>query len=270
MKIEKAVIPAAGYGTRMLPLTKAQPKEMLPVVHKPIIQYVVEEAYYSGIREILIITGKHKRAIEDHFDKSDHNVKNEYMEELDRILDDTNIFFVRQREQRGLGDAVRYAKTFVNGHPFVLLLGDNITMPPCTEYLIKYYNRYHSTIIALEEVSRENISRHGIVEGKEIEKDVYVLTRLLEKPSPEETESNLAIIGRYVIMPEIFDILDSLPPGRNNEIQLTDALHELSKQQAIYGFKYPGERFDVGNKVDWLRANLMIARKYDEFLPAFE
>lgn len=156
MKVKKAVIPAAGYGTRMLPITKAQPKEMVPVVHKPVIQYVVEEAYYSGIKEILIITGKHKRAIEDHFDRGDLPKKDEYTEELERILDEISIFFVRQREQRGLGDAVKYAEAFVDDEPFALLLGDNITIPPCTEMLMNVFARYGGSVIAVERVPREN------------------------------------------------------------------------------------------------------------------
>ncbi len=182
MKIKKAVIPAAGYGTRMLPITKAQPKEMVPVVHKPVIQYVVEEAYYSGIREILIITGKHKRAIEDHFDRSDLPMKDKYTEELDRILDEVDIFFVRQREQRGLGDAVRYAEAFVDDEPFALLLGDNITIPPCTKMLMYAFEKYRSSIIAVEKVPPDRISFHGVIKGVEIEKGIFKIEDLVEKP----------------------------------------------------------------------------------------
>lgn len=166
MKIRKAVIPAAGYGTRMLPITKAQPKEMVPVVHKPVIQYVVEEAYYSGIKEILIVTGKHKRAIEDHFDRSDLPKKDKYTEELDRILDEVNVFFVRQREQKGLGDAVRYAEAFVDDEPFALLLGDTITIPPCTVELTEIYKKYATSVVAVEEVPRDKVCLYGIVACK--------------------------------------------------------------------------------------------------------
>ena len=177
MKIRKAVIPAAGYGTRMLPITKAQPKEMVPVVHKPVIQYVVEEAYYSGIKEILIITGKHKRAIEDHFDRSDLPKKDKYTEELDKILDEVDTFFVRQREQKGLGDAVRYTEAFVDDEPFALLLGDNITIPPCTKMLMEVFEKYRSSVIAVEEVPAERVQFHGVIKGilqRTLSQTVYV------------------------------------------------------------------------------------------------
>jgi UTP--glucose-1-phosphate uridylyltransferase len=259
MKVKKAVIPAAGYGTRMLPITKAQPKEMVPVVHKPVIQYVVEEAYYSGIREILIITGKHKRAIEDHFDRSDLPKKDRYTEELDRILDDVNIFFVRQREQRGLGDAVRYAEAFVDDEPFALLLGDTITIPPCTRELIEIYRQYKTSVIAVEEVPKEKVSLYGIVACKPVEDSVYLIEDLVEKPNIEEAPSNLAILGRYILTPEIFECLKETKPGKGGEIQLTDAMRILSKREKIYAYLFKGKRYDIGNKMDWLKANIELA-----------
>ena len=271
MKIRKAVIPAAGYGTRMLPITKAQPKEMVPVVHKPVIQYVVEEAYYSGIKEILIVTGKHKRAIEDHFDRSDLPKKDKYTEELDRILDGINIFFVRQREQKGLGDAIRYAEAFVDDEPFALLLGDNITIPPCIKILIDAFNKYNNTILALEKVPSERVSFHGIVKGSEVEKGIYKLEDLVEKPKVEEAPSNLAIIGRYMLVPEIFDYLKDLKPGYGGEIQLTDALRLMCRDgYDVYGILYNGRRFDIGNKLEWLKANVELALEDEELGKEFK
>ncbi|MDI3501047.1 MAG: UTP--glucose-phosphate uridylyltransferase [Thermoanaerobacter sp.] len=270
MKVKKAVIPAAGYGTRMLPITKAQPKEMVPVVHKPVIQYVVEEAYYSGIREILIITGKHKRAIEDHFDRSDIPKRDSYTKELDRILNEINIFFVRQREQKGLGDAVKYAEAFVDDEPFALLLGDNITIPPCTNMLVGAFEKYRSSIIAVEEVPREKISLHGVIKGVEIEKNVYRIEDMVEKPKVEEAPSNLAIIGRYILLPEIFDYLKDLKPGYGGEIQLTDALRLMCRDFDVYGILYNGRRYDIGNKLEWLKANVELALEDEELGEEFK
>ncbi len=252
--IRKAVIPAAGFGTRMLPITKAQPKEMVPVVHKPVIQYVVEEAYYSGINEILIITGKHKRAIEDHFDRSE--VKSKHLDELDKILEEIDIFFVRQKEQRGLGDAVRYARGFVDDEPFALLLGDVITIPNCTKELIDVYRRYKTSIIAVEEVPKEKVSLYGVVSVKDIENRVFVVEDLIEKPSVDEAPSNLAILGRYILSPEIFDCIEKTEVGVGGEIQLTDALRILNERERIYAYLFQGKRYDIGNKVDWLLANI--------------
>jgi UTP--glucose-1-phosphate uridylyltransferase len=186
MTIKKAVIPAAGLGTRMLPITKAQPKEMLPVVDKPVIQYVVEEAYHSGIKEILIITGRNKRAVEDHFDRIIFPVKDEGIERLERMLDELSILFVRQKEPKGLGDAVRYAKPFVGDEPFALLLGDNITIPPCIKELMKVFEKYKAPVIALEKLPKERISLHGIIKGEEIEDGIYRIKDLIEKPKVEE------------------------------------------------------------------------------------
>lgn len=264
MKVRKAVIPAAGFGTRMLPITKAQPKEMVPVVHKPVIQYVVEEAYHSGIKEILIITGKYKRAIEDHFDRSDLPKKEKYTEELEKILDEVDIFFVRQREQRGLGDAVRYAEAFVDDEPFALLLGDTITIPPCTKELVDVYKQYKTSVIAVGEVPKEKVSSYGIVACKHIEGDVYLIEDLVEKPSVEDAPSNLAILGRYILTPEIFECIKETKPGYGGEIQLTDAMRILNRREKIYAYVFKGKRYDIGNKADWLKANLELAIEDEE------
>lgn len=259
MRVKKAVIPAAGYGTRMLPITKAQPKEMVPVVHKPVIQYVVEEAYYSGIGDILIITGKGKRAIEDHFDRSDLPKKDKYTEELDKILDEVNIFFVRQREQKGLGDAVKYAEAFVDDEPFALLLGDTITFPPCTKELIQVYKKYKTSVVAVEEVPLEKVSLYGIVKCREVEDSVYLIEDLVEQPSIDEAPSTLAILGRYILTPEIFECIRETKPGKGGEIQLTDAMRILNTKERMYAYLFKGKRYDIGNKLDWLKANIEMA-----------
>lgn len=264
MKVRKAVIPAAGLGTRMLPLTKAQPKEMLPVVRKPTIQYIVEEAYEAGIREILIITGKHKRAIEDHFDKYDYDVKNLHLEKLNEILEDVSIYYVRQRYQKGLGDAVKYAEAFVNDEPFVLLLGDTITVPSCTSKLIRVYENVKTPLIAVEEVPWEKVSLYGIVSRAD-PGEIFKIKQLVEKPSVEEAPSNLAILGRYILTPEIFEYLERVKPDKKGEIQLTDAL-ELMVGDGInvYGYIFRGKRYDIGNIFDWLRANIEMGLEDEE------
>lgn len=259
--IRKAVIPAAGLGTRFLPATKAQPKEMLPVVDKPVIQYVVEEAVASGIKDILIITGKGKRAIEDHFDKSE--MENEFLNELDKMMTHANILYTRQREPRGLGDAVYYSKSFVGDDAFALLLGDTITIPACTAELIKKYEEFKTAIIAVEEVPNEKLSSYGIIKGKEIKGDTYLVEDLVEKPAPEEAPSNLGILGRYILTPAIFDAIKQTPPGKGNEIQLTDALR-LSKEKK-YAYVYSGRRYDIGNKLDWLKSNIELSLADERF-----
>ncbi|MDN5319797.1 MAG: UTP--glucose-phosphate uridylyltransferase [Thermococcaceae archaeon] len=256
MRVRKAVIPAAGLGTRMLPLTKAQPKEMLPVVRKPTIQYVVEEAYEAGIREVLIITGKHKRAIEDHFDRYGHDVKNPHLDKLDEILDDINIYYARQRVQRGLGDAIKYAEAFVSDEPFALLLGDTITVPSCTAELIKAYENINAPLIAVEEVPWENVSLYGIVSRAE-DGEIFKIKHLVEKPDAKSAPSNLAILGRYILTPQIFEYLERVKPDRKGEIQLTDALELMIEEGIkIYGYMFEGRRYDIGNIFDWLRANI--------------
>ena len=261
--IRKAVIPAAGLGTGFLPATKAQPKEMLPVVDKPVIQYVVEEAIASGIKDILIITGKGKRAIEDHFDKSEQ--ENEFLDEIDAMMNHVNLLYTRQREPRGLGDAVYYAKSFVGEEAFALLLGDTITVPGCTKELIKKYDefKFKTSIIAVEKVPKEKISSYGIIKGKEVEGDIYLVEDLVEKPSPEEAPSNLGILGRYVLTSAIFDAIEQTPPGKGNEIQLTDAVR-LTREKR-YAYVYRGRRYDIGNKLDWLKSNIELSLADERF-----
>ncbi len=265
MTIKKAVIPAAGLGTRMLPITKAQPKEMLPVVDKPVIQYVVEEAYHSGIKEILIITGRNKRAVEDHFDRIIFPVKDEGIERLERMLDELSILFVRQKEPKGLGDAVKYAKPFVGDEPFALLLGDNITIPPCIKELVKVFEKYKAPVIALEKLPKERIPLHGIIRGEEIEDGIYRIEDFVEKPKVEEAPSDIGIIGRYILTPEIFDYIEELKPGHGGEIQLTDALKMMSGEKAVYGMIFNGRRYDIGDKTEWLKANIELALESKEF-----
>ena len=266
--IRKAVIPAAGLGTRFLPATKAQPKEMLPVVDKPVIQYVVEEAISSGIEDILIITGKGKRAIEDHFGKSE--LKNEFLDEIDEMMDDVNLLYTRQREPRGLGDAVYHAKSFVGEEAFALLLGDTITIPECTKEIISKYEDFKTSIIAVEEVPREKISSYGIIKGKEVEgdPDIHLIEDLVEKPSPEEAPSNLGILGRYILTPRIFDVIERTSPGKGNEIQLTDALRLV--REKMYAYVYKGRRYDIGNKLDWIKSNIELSLTDERFKSALE
>ena len=264
--IRKAVIPAAGLGTRFLPATKAQPKEMLPVVDKPVIQYVVEEAISSGIKDILIITGKGKRAIEDHFGKSE--IENEFLEEIDEMMDSVNLLYTRQKEPRGLGDAVYHAKSFVGEDAFALLLGDTITIPGCTKELIKKYEELKTSIIAVEEVPKEKISSYGIIKGKEVERDIHLIEDLVEKPSSEKAPSNLGILGRYILTPAIFGAIARTPPGKGNEIQLTDALRLV--REKIYAYVYRGRRHDIGNKIDWIKSNIELSLADERFSDAVE
>lgn len=261
----KAVIPAAGLGTRFLPATKAQPKEMLPVYDKPTIQYVIEESVNSGVDDILIVTGKGKRSIEDHFDRSfelEHHLKTkgkeDFLKEIEYISDLADIHFIRQKKQKGLGDAIYCAKKHVGNDPFVVMLGDTITKDtvPCTKQLIDIYEKYGKSVIALEEVPDEKVERYGIIGGEEIEDSIYKIDKLVEKPPLRVAPSNLAIMGRYVLTPDIFDCIEKVEPGYGGEIQLTDA---LSKLDEIYGQVFKGESFDIGNRIDWLKTSLKFA-----------
>ena len=225
------------------------------MVDKPVIQYVVEEALASGISDILIITGRGKRAIEDHFGKSEFNHK--YLDELDAMTDGVNLFYTRQREPRGLGDAVYHARSFASDDPFALLLGDTITIPACTTELIRKYNEYKTSIIAVEPVPAEKLSSYGIIRGKQIEADTHLIEDLVEKPAPEAAPSNLGILGRYILTPAIFDALEQTAPGKGNEIQLTDALRLIGEKK--YAYVYAGRRYDIGNKLDWLKANIELS-----------
>ncbi|MCE5213369.1 MAG: UTP--glucose-1-phosphate uridylyltransferase GalU [Methanobacterium sp.] len=261
----KAVIPAAGLGTRFLPATKAQPKEMLPVFNKPTIQYVVEEAVSSGIDDILIITGKGKRSIEDHFDRSfeleyilKNSGKTENLKEIEAISDMADIYYVRQKKQKGLGDAISCAKNHIDGEPFVVLLGDTITQSkiPCTKQLMDTFYRHQSTTIAIEKVPDEKIERYGIIKGSKISESVYKIEDMVEKPPINEAPSNLAITGRYILVPEIFDHIEKVQPGVGGEIQLTDAMRSLDE---VYGYVFDGKIYDIGNTVEWLKSSIEIA-----------
>ncbi len=261
----KAVIPAAGLGTRFLPATKAQPKEMLPVYNKPTIQYVVEEAVASGIDDILIITGKGKRSIEDHFDRSfelEYSLRNcgkmDYLVEVEAISEMADIYYVRQKQQKGLGDAILCAKKHIDGQPFAVLLGDTISQSPvpCTQQLLDVHEKYDSSAIAIERVPRDKIERYGIIKGQQVEDSVYKIEDMVEKPRPEEAPSDLAITGRYVLDSEIFDHIEDVPPGVGGEIQLTDAMRQLD---SIYGHIFDGKIYDIGNNVEWLKSSLEIA-----------
>lgn len=261
----KAVIPAAGLGTRFLPATKAQPKEMLPVFNKPTIQYVVEEAVASGIDDILIVTGKGKRSIEDHFDKSfelEYFLRNcgkmDNLLEIEAISEMADIYYVRQKKQRGLGDAILCAKKHVDGDAFAVLLGDTIAQSkvPCTQQLLDIYNVYGSSTIAIEKVPDEKVERYGIIKGNKVSNSLYEIEDLVEKPKLHEAPSNLAITGRYILTPEIFDHIENLTPGVGGEIQLTDAMKSLDK---IYGHVFDGKIYDIGNTVEWLKSSIEIA-----------
>lgn len=265
--VKKAVIPAAGWGTRFFPITKAQPKEMVPVVDKPVIQYVVEEAVASGCDDILIITGRNKRAIEDHFDVSAE--LNEHLRrsgdlallsESEKLSDLANIHFIRQKEQRGLGDAVLCARQHVGDEPFAVLLGDTICMPdpgekPCTAQLTDVYLRYHAPVIGVETVPEKKIQDYGIIAGDLVADRVYRISDIVEKPLPSEAPSNVGAMGRYVLTPEIFDVLARTKPGKKGEVQLTDALREYAE---MYGYVSRSTRYDIGDIPGWIVSNLQL------------
>lgn len=278
MKVRKAIIPAAGLGTRFLPATKAQPKEMLPIVDKPTIQYIIEEAVESGIEEILIITGRNKRAIEDHFDKSieleyqlQQNNKTKLLEMVKNISNIVNIHYIRQKEPKGLGHAISCAKTFVGNEPFAVMLGDDIVYNeiPCLKQLIDCFNEYKTSIIGVQTVPKDEVYKYGIVNSLHIEDRVYKVKDLVEKPSIDEAPSNIAILGRYIITPKIFNILDNTLPGKDGEIQLTDALKTLISQEAIYAYNFEGKRYDVGDKLGFLEATVEFALRKDELKKPF-
>ena len=278
-KVRKAVIPAAGFGTRFLPATKAMPKEMLPVVDKPTIQYIVEEAVASGIEEILIITGKSKRAIEDHFDHSvelelelEKKGKKELLELVNSISDMVDIHYIRQKEAKGLGHAIYCARTFVGDEPFAVMLGDDIVHTeetPCLKQMINCYDEYQTSVLGVQTVKEEDVSKYGIVDGKQLADKVYSVNDLVEKPSAEEAPSNVAILGRYIISPAIFDILAETKPGKGNEIQLTDALKELALQEEMVAYDFDGKRYDVGDKQGFLEATVETALRRDDLREGF-
>ena len=278
MRIRKAILPAAGLGTRFLPATKAQPKEMLPIVDKPIIQYVVEEAAASGIEDIIIVTGRGKNAIEDHFDLSlelqialERKGKEEQLQEIQRISELTSFCYVRQKEPLGLGHAILVARAFVGNEPFAVLLGDDVidADPPCLRQMISAFDQYRSSIIAVQQIPREETSSYGIIDPKPIQDSVYQVLDLIEKPSPEAAPSDLAIIGRYILTPEIFDALDRTEPDEGGEIQLTNGLRLLLGTQPIYGLAFRGRRYDAGSKLGFLKATVQFALKRPDLAPGF-
>ncbi|WP_370225233.1 UTP--glucose-1-phosphate uridylyltransferase GalU [Cytobacillus sp.] len=278
MKIRKAIIPAAGLGTRFLPATKSQPKEMMPIVDKPALQYIVEEAVESGIEEILIITGRNKSSIEDHFDKSielelelEAKKKYELLNEVRCISEMINIHYIRQKEPKGLGHAVYCAKSFIGNEPFAVLLGDDIVYgkKPCLKQLIEAYEVYRTSILGVQTVNTNDISKYGIIQGEYIKESIYKVNSLVEKPSIKNAPSNIAILGRYIITPSIFDILENIRPGLGGEIQLTDALKELSTEESIFAIAFEGIRYDVGDKLGFLQATIDFALRREELREDF-
>lgn len=273
MTVRKAIIPAAGLGTRFLPATKAQPKEMLPIVDKPTIQYIIEEAIASGISEIIIVTGRSKRSIEDHFDKSvelelelEKNGKEELLKMVREISDMANIHYIRQKEPRGLGHAILTARHFVGNEPFAVLLGDDVVVAkqPCLSQMIDVYNEYKTSVLGVQKVAHEVVNKYGIVNCKEVDDRVYKVRDLVEKPKIEDAPSDIAILGRYIITPAIFDYLETQDAGTGGEIQLTDALRRLAKDEAMYCYDFKGHRYDVGTKTGFLQANIEFALRNPE------
>lgn len=278
-RIRKAVIPAAGLGTRFLPATKAQPKEMLTIVDKPTIQYIIEECVASGIEEVLVITGRNKESIENHFDRSvelemelEKSKKYETLEMVRNISEMINIYYVRQKEPRGLGHAINCAKTFIGDEPFAVLLGDDIVYnpeKPCLKQLMDCYEEHNGSVIGVQTVPREVVNKYGIVSGSNIGDRLYKVDNLVEKPAVEEAPSNVAILGRYIITPRIFNILDNTVPGKNNEIQLTDALLKLLKEEDMYAYDFEGKRYDAGDKLGFLEATVEYALRRPELKDGF-
>ena len=282
-KVRKAVFPAAGLGTRFLPATKAQPKEMLPLVDKPIIQYVVEEALQSGIENIILITGRGKNAIEDHFDVSyelekilEERGRHDLLATVRQVSDLVHVCYVRQKEALGLGHAILAARDLIGDEPFAVLLGDDIidAPTPCLRQMLDVYNQFPASIVAIQEVPWEAVSSYGIISGRPVGHNgqndrLYKLTDLVEKPDPDVAPSNLAIIGRYILEPEIFDFLDNTEPGAGGEIQLTDGLRALLRQKPIYGYRFEGKRYDAGDKLGFLVATVEFALKRPDLGDSF-
>jgi UTP--glucose-1-phosphate uridylyltransferase len=281
MRVKKAVIPAAGLGTRFLPVTKSMPKEMLPIIDKPIIQFAVEEAIVSGIEDIIIITGRGKRAIEDYFDTSpeleNHLLTTNKIDLLKEVRDISSlidIHYIRQKEPKGLGDAVLKAEKHVGDEPFAVLLGDDIIKgdTPCIKQLVDVYQKYKNSVIAVEEVKNKNVSRYGIISGTEIDKLVYRIEDIIEKPSLDEAPSNIGTVGRYILTPEIFDCIKETPQGKGNEIQLTDAIRMLikKKKRDVYAYKFIGKRYDAGDKQGYVKAIIDFALEREDLREEIE
>jgi UTP--glucose-1-phosphate uridylyltransferase len=270
MKVRKAVITAAGWGTRFLPITRSQPKEMLPVVNKPLIQYSVEEAINSGIEQIIVITALGKRAIEDYFDRSfeleyflEQKGETKLLQEMRELSSLIDVCYIRQKEQLGLGHAILRAKNFVAGEPFAVLLPDDLidSRVPALKQMVEVYEQYKTSVIAIQRVSSQDTIKYGIIEPNRVSAKIYQVLGLAEKPKPQEAPSNLGVVGRYILMPQIFDALEVTPPGKNQEIQLTDALQLLLQQQTIYAYEFDGVRYDAGTPLGWLEATIAFALK---------
>ena len=273
MKVRKAVITAAGWGTRFLPITKAQPKEMLPLVNKPLIQYSVEEAINSGVEQIVVITSLGKRAIEDYFDRSfeleyilEQKGETNLLKEIRELSSLADICYIRQKEQLGLGHAILTAKEIVGKEPFAVLLPDDIidSKVPVLKQMIGVYEQYQASVIAVERIACQDTVKYGIIEPKKVLDRIHQVLGLIEKPEPALAPSNLGVVGRYILAPEIFDVLEVTPPGKNNEIQLTDALQLLLKQQAMYAYEFEGVRYDTGTPLGWLKATLAFALQHPD------
>ena len=271
--IRKAVIPAAGFGTRFLPATKSQPKEMLPIVDTPVIQYVVEEAVETGITDILMVIGKGKRSIEEHFDRNFQleaqlldKGKGVELRAIQRISELADIHFVWQKELKGLGDAVYCARHHVNNEPFVVLLGDTVmeAATPPAKQLLEVFERYHEAVVLLEELERSQVSRYGVIDGQKVDTGLYLVKDFIEKPSIEEAPSNLVIAGRYVLTPDIFEYLSRTTPSKDGEIQLTDAMRMMVKDRSMYGLRLNGRRCDIGTKEGFVKTNIEFALKRDD------
>ena len=272
-KVRKAIIPAAGLGTRFLPATKALAKEMLPIVDKPTIQFIVEEARKSGIEDIVVVDGKSKRSIEDHFDSNpelENNLAEKNKQEMLKMVQETtdiNLYFIRQSHPRGLGDAVLTAKAFIGDEPFVVMLGDDLMEDkvPLTRQLMESYKETGASTLAVMKVPHEETEKYGVINPiEQVKPGLYNVSNFVEKPDPDEAPSDLAIIGRYLLTPEIFDVLERTPMGKGGELQLTDAIDELNKTQRVFAHEFKGQRFDVGNKFGWIETNIEYGLKHPQ------
>lgn len=273
MKVRKAIIPAAGLGTRFLPATKAQPKEMLPIVDTPTIQYIIEEAVEAGIEDIIVVTGRNKRSIEDHFDRSielelelERGNKTETLEMVKEISEKANIHYIRQKEPRGLGHAILAARHFIGEEPFAVLLGDDVVVAkqPCLGQLLDVFNEYQTSILGVQTVPHDVVNKYGIIDGKQVDERVYKVKDMVEKPELDQAPTDVAVLGRYIITPQIFEYLETQDAGKGGEIQLTDALRRLAKVQAMYAYDFKGHRYDVGTKSGFIQANIEFALRSDE------
>lgn len=270
----KAIIPAGGLGTRFLPLTKNSPKEMLPIIDKPTIQYVVEEAVMAGIDDIVIVTGRGKQVIENHFDVAyelerilEERGKTRELEEIKRISELADIYYIRQKKAKGLGHAIYMARKHVDNETFAVLLGDDIILAkkPGVKQIMEIHEKFGGSVIAIQKVEEEHVSKYGIIEYEEVEDKIFRVRRLVEKPAPHEAPSRMAIMGRYILTPSIFKCIERVKPGKNNEIQLTDALNLLLEKEDIYAYEFDGKRYDLGDKLDWIKINVELALQREEF-----